>query len=110
MEKTNMTCYNFKLSDEQEIDTIKNLLPGFVFKCRGLMYPFVKYEDGTVHRVNNGELANLPETLPVSKIVCNSFGDTTDNFYPAVLCFKRVSVSMQIGIDFMTALTMQGMQ
>lgn len=89
VEYTDETCDSFKSNDEQEVDTIKDLKPGFVFKCRGLLYPFVKYEDGTVHRVTNGELANLPETLPVAKIVCSSFGDTIDNFYPAVLHFEK---------------------
>lgn len=84
----NMTCDNFK-SNKQEVVTIKDIKPGFVFKCNGLLYPLIKYEDGAVHRVNNGELINLPETLPVAKIVCSSFGDTIDNFCPAVLHFEK---------------------
>lgn len=89
IEYTDKTCDSFKCDDRQEVVTIKDIKPGFIFKCRGLLYPFVKYEDGTVHRVNSGELANLPETLPIAKIVCGSFGDTVDNFYPAVLHLKK---------------------
>lgn len=73
---TDKTCDEFKAETECEIDTIKDMKPGFVFKCRGLLYPFVKYKDGTVHRVNNGELADLPEDLQVTKIVCDSYGTT----------------------------------
>lgn len=76
VEYTDETCDEFKDETEHEIDTIKDMKPGFVFRCRGLLYPLAKYEDGTVHRVSNGELADLPETLPIAKIVCNSFGMT----------------------------------
>ena len=89
VEYTDETCDEFKNEDTCETDIIKDLRPGFVFKCRGLLYPFVKYEDGTVHWVCNGELVDLPETLPVTKIVCSSFGDTIDTFCPAVLHFEK---------------------
>lgn len=83
-----MTCDNIKPNDKQETITIRDVKPGFIFKCQGLLYPLVKYEDRTVHRVYNGELADLPEMLPVAKIVCSNFGDSIDNFYPAILRFE----------------------
>lgn len=106
----NMTCDSFKSDDEQEVDTIKDIKPGFVFKCRGLLYPLVKYEDGTVHRVYNGELVDLPETLPVAKIVCSSFGDSIEIFALLFCALQGDTIHMEIAIDFTITLTMQEMQ